>query len=211
MRSDSGRRPGGDATYANILCAAAEQELPRAPPEPVPPSVIDLGVSIGSITFFADASEPFLNPMIETDEVIADPGCTAYPHEQLMTPSYNSVKPVDEEGDHGHAASPLDTLLKRPLRRRRHPAPHRLRLRPRCGSAMSPSACQPRGESRPALARSACLGALGNTTTDLSACLPRGESRPASARSVGLDLFPKALVEPAALCRRRRDATDAAL
>ena len=43
----------------------------------MPPSVIDLGVTVGSITFFADASEPFLNPMIETDEVIANPVCTA--------------------------------------------------------------------------------------------------------------------------------------
>ena len=59
MRSDSGQRPGRDATYANILCAAAEQDPPRAPREPaLPPTVIDLGVTVGSNTFFTDASEP---------------------------------------------------------------------------------------------------------------------------------------------------------
>ena len=59
MRSDSGRRPGRDATYANILCAAAKQDPPRAPREPaLPLAVIDLGVTVGSNTFFTDASEP---------------------------------------------------------------------------------------------------------------------------------------------------------
>ena len=59
MRSDSGRRPGRDATYANILCAAAEQDPHCAPREPaLPLTVIDLGVTVGSTAFFTDASEP---------------------------------------------------------------------------------------------------------------------------------------------------------
>jgi hypothetical protein len=57
VRSDSGRRPERDATYANILCAAAEPEPPRAPREPVPLTVIDLGVTLGSTALFTDASE----------------------------------------------------------------------------------------------------------------------------------------------------------
>ena len=59
MRSDSGRRPGRDATYANILCAAAEQDPPRVLREPaLPPTVIDLSVTVGLNAFFTDTSEP---------------------------------------------------------------------------------------------------------------------------------------------------------
>ena len=63
MRSDSGRRPGRDATYANILCGAAEQEPPCAPREPVPLTAIDLGMTLGATALFVDASE--LRAMID--------------------------------------------------------------------------------------------------------------------------------------------------
>ena len=64
MHSDSGRRLGRDPTYANILCAAAEQEPPRAPREPVPLTVIDLGVTLGATALFVDASE--LRAMVDS-------------------------------------------------------------------------------------------------------------------------------------------------
>ena len=46
-----------------------------------------------------------------------DPGCTVHSHEQLVTAGELSDDLVE------HAAPPLDILLKRPLRRRRRPAP----------------------------------------------------------------------------------------
>ena len=64
MRSDFKWRPERDATYANTICAAAEQEPPRAPREPVRLTVIDLGVNLGSTTCFTDASE--LRAMVDS-------------------------------------------------------------------------------------------------------------------------------------------------
>ena len=64
MRSNSGQRPERDTTYANILCAAAEPEPPRAPREPVPLTVINLNMTLGSTAFFTDVSE--LRAMIDS-------------------------------------------------------------------------------------------------------------------------------------------------
>ena len=64
MRSNSGQRPERDTTYANILCAAAEQEPPRAPREPVLLTAIDLGVTLNATALFVDALK--LRAMIDS-------------------------------------------------------------------------------------------------------------------------------------------------
>ena len=53
-----------------------------------------------------------------------DPSCTVHSHKQLVTAGELSDDLVE------HAAPPLDILLKRPLRRRRRPAPDVHRMMP---------------------------------------------------------------------------------